>query len=215
MANSTTPWLSAAKADTGVNALLNMLRLQDEDAYSHSDQVAYLTSLCLEEMVKKNECEWYGEQLTEIVKGALLHDVGKIFLPFGIQNSEKKLDIYMSEIMKSHPLLGYLSVRDNGYSDIIKNIILLHHENADGSGYPLNLETREKYTEENVPGYVWIVSYADRFDAMTSPRKFKPSKNYNEGWDELNNLRVNGVLPYKYAKYFHSVVKNLNMFPRY
>lgn len=207
-----TPWMSAALADPGVNSLLNILKLQDEDAFTHSKEVALLTSLCLEEMVKKGECEWYNEQMTEIVKGALLHDIGKIFLPFGIQNSEKKLDNYMAEIMKTHPLLGYLSVRENKYSKIVEDIILLHHSNANGTGYPVNLETGDVYTEENVPNYVWIVCYADRFDAMTSPRKFKASKSYSEAWDELNQMRINKTLPYKYAKYFHSVIKKLDMF---
>jgi putative nucleotidyltransferase with HDIG domain len=213
--NQVPPWFSTALSDSGVNSLLNILKLQDEEAYLHSRQVALLTSLCLDEMVKKEECEWYGEQLVEIVKGALLHDIGKTFLPFGIQHSGKKLDNYMKEIMKIHPLLGYLSVRENGYSDIVKNIILLHHENANGTGYPINLEDNSLYTEENTPGYVWIVSYADRFDAMTSVRNFKPSMSYDEAWDELNGLRVKNVLPYKYAKYFHSVIKNLNMFPNF
>lgn len=207
-----TPWMNAALEDYGVKSLLNMLKLQDEDAYNHSIEVAYLTSLCLEEMVNKNECEWYGTQMEDIVKGALLHDIGKVFLPFGIQNSEKKLDSYMAEIMKTHTLLGYLSIRENGYSKIIEDIILLHHANADGTGYPINLEDKKVYTEENVPNYVWIVSYADRFDAMTSARKFKSSKSYSEAWDELNKMRVNNILPYKYAKYFHSVIKKLNVF---
>lgn len=212
MYDQITPWMSAALSDAGVNSLLNILKLQDEDAYNHSIEVAYLTSLCLEEMVKKKECEWYGEQMTEIVKGALLHDIGKIFLPFGIQNSEKKIDNYMAEIMKMHSILGYLSVRENGYSKIIEDIVLLHHANANGTGYPINLEDKKVYTEENVPDYVWIVSYADRFDAMTSTRKFKSSKSYNEAWDELNKMRIDNILPYKYAKYFHSVIKKLNVF---
>lgn len=212
MYDKITPWMSAALSDTGVNSLLNILKLQDEDAYNHSIEVSYLTSLCLEEMVKKKECEWDEEQITEIVQGALLHDIGKIFLPFGIQNSEKKIDNYMTEIMKMHSILGYLSVRENGYSKIIEDIVLLHHANANGTGYPINLEDKNVYTEENVPDYVWIVSYADRFDAMTSTRKFKSSKSYNEAWDELNKMRVDNILPYKYAKYFHSVIKKLNVF---
>lgn len=208
----TMPWYSSAISDPGVNALLNILKLQDEDSYKHSINVASLTSQCLEEMVNKNECEWCGEQLIEIVKGALLHDIGKMFLPFGIQNSEKKLDKYMVEIVKTHPLLGFLSIQEIGCSDIIKNIVLLHHENANGTGYPINLETNTAYFEEDVPSYVWIVAYADRFDAMTSSRMFKKSKSYHEAWEEMNYMRVNNILPYQYAKYFHSIVENLNLF---
>lgn len=206
------PWMSTALADPGVKSLLNLLKLQDEDSYTHSFEVAYLTSLCLEEMVSKGECEWCNEEMVEIAKGALLHDIGKLFLPFGIQNSEKKLDNYMAEVMKMHSLLGYLSIRDNGYSDIVENIVLLHHANSNGTGYPTNFENGTVYTESNVPSYVWIVSYADRFDAMTSSRKFKASKSYNEAWNELNTMRKDQILPYKYAKYFHDVIKKLSVF---
>lgn len=204
--------MELAMGDAGVNSFLSILKLQDEEAYNHSIEVAKLVSLCIEEMIAKGECEWPGEQIIEIIKGAILHDIGKAFLPFGIQNSKQKLDFYMSEVIKTHPLLGYLAVRDGGYSETVKNIILLHHENANGTGYPTNVEDDSNYTEDNVPSYVWIVSYADRFDAMTSGRKFKASKSYEEAWDALNNDRISGKLPYKYAKYYHSVIKKINIF---
>lgn len=204
--------LQQALEDGRVSSYLEILKLSDNEAYEHSIDVATLTALCLNEMDKVLECEYTEEECIEIIKGALLHDIGKAFLPFGIQHSSQKMNIYSREVIKSHTLLGFISVKESSFSDIIKNIIYLHHANADGTGYPINIENDEKYTEENVPSYVWIVSYADRFNAMTGARRFKNSMTYKEAWDELNDLRINGKLPYKYASYYHKAIHKLDIF---
>lgn len=194
--------------DRSIVAFLEILKLNDEDAYRHSLDVANLVALCLEKM-----SEIYSEEdCVEITKGALIHDIGKAFLPFGIQHASFKLDTYTKEIMNTHPLLGYIAIKDANMSDIVKNIVLLHHETADKQGYPVNLETQRPYEIEEIPEYVWIVAYADKFNAMTKNRKFQVSKSYSEAWDELNNMRISGILPYKYAGYFHNVIQELDLF---
>ena len=210
--NKKSKYLELAFADKNTESFLQVMKVSDEETYKHSVDVAIFVSMCLEEMKNANECEYTEEECVEITKGALLHDVGKIFLPFGIQNSTKKLDIYMREVMKSHPLLGYIVIKDSSLSEIVKNIVLFHHENADGTGYPSNFETGSCYNEENLPAYVWIVSYADRFNAMTEYRNFKNSKTYSEAWDELNSLRINGKIPYKYASFYLKVIRKLDIF---
>ena len=204
--------LCAALADEGVSGLLGVLKISDEEAYNHSIEVATLTALVFEEMEKDNSSEFTAEVKVETVKGALLADIGKAFLPFGIQHSQSKLDPYLSEVVKMHPVLGYVAARNGMFSKVVKDVILYHHVCADGTGYPANLETGEKMDETNTPAYVWVVAYADRFDAMTGERKFKNSLSYKQAWNELNEARREGVLPYKYAKYFHSVVKSLDIF---
>ncbi len=204
--------LATALSDVGVTSLLQILRVSDEEAYNHSLEVGRLTALVLEEIDKENPPLFCAELEIEIVKGALLSDIGKAFLPFGIQHSALKLDEYLLEVVKIHPILGYIVLKDGHFSKTVKDIVLYHHANADGTGYPLNLETGQPMTEKELPAYVWIVSYADRFDAMTGERKFKSSLSYTAAWDELNNLRRNKKLPYKYAKYFHNVIKSLDIF---
>lgn len=205
-------YVEEALKDGRVLSFLNMLKTSDDETYGHSKDVAYLTAMCLEEMMDVGECEFTEEECVEITKGALLHDIGKAFLPFGIQHSSKQLDIYTQEVVKMHPLLGYIVLKESTLSDIVKNIVLYHHENADGSGYPKNMESGKDCTEDNTPPYVWIVSYADRFNAMTSIRKFKFSMAYKEAWNELNKLRINGKLPYKYAAYYHRAIRKLDIF---
>lgn len=205
-------FINDALTDSAVSAHLSILKLSDEEAYNHSLSVAELTAMCLEEMIKLDECEYTNEECLEIVKGALLHDIGKSFLPFGLQHSSEKLTPEMHEVIKMHPLLGFIALEGSNVSDIVKNIVLLHHENLLGTGYPINTKTGQNYLEEEIPSYVWIVSYADRFTAMTGSRKFKRSLSYGEAFDEINKLRIEGIIPYKYATYFHEVIVRINIF---
>lgn len=198
--------------DDIVRSFLGIVKLKDETTYNHSIGVARLVAHCIGDMEDRNECDWSDDEKLEIVKGALLHDVGKVYLSFGLQNSSIKLDVYTRAIINVHPIVGYIAIRDSGCSEIVKNIVLMHHARADGSGYPLNLESQVPYTEENTPSYVWLVAYADSFDAMTSQRHYKASKSYQEAWNTLNNLRRDGVLPYRYAGYMSTVVKELSLF---
>ena len=101
--------LQAALKDGRVSSYLNILKLSDNEAYEHSIDVATLTALCIDEMITVLECEYTEEECIEIVKGALLHDIGKAFLPFGIQHSSQKMDSYSREVIKSHSLLGFIS----------------------------------------------------------------------------------------------------------
>lgn len=198
--------------DPIVRAFLGIVKLKDEGAYIHSLGVAKLVAHCLEDMELRDEREWNESEKLEIVKGALLHDIGKVFLPFGLQNSSEKLDNYTREIVNAHPVVGYVALKDAACSEIVKNIVLMHHALANGKGYPVNLKDGSLYTEENVPPYVWLIAYADKFDAMTSQRHYKPSKSYQEAWRELNMMRISGELPYRFAGYMSTVVKELSLF---
>ena len=94
-----------------VKALLGVLKLSDEEAYHHSVDVAKIVEMYLEEEeltgVKRTE-----EDRRSIIAGALLHDIGKGFLPFCLQYSSRSFDEIELEIMKIHPLLGATVVKN-------------------------------------------------------------------------------------------------------
>lgn len=188
-----------------ISTLLGILRISDEEAYNHATSVAEIVQeyLCIAEDV--GELEWTEEECDEIICGALLHDIGKAFLPFGLQYSSSTLNDDEMEVIKTHPILGVVAVKNCGFGEIIHNIILMHHANANGTGYPsVNLCI---FDEDNVPSYVWLVSYADRFDAMTNNRNFKRTKTYPEAWKEILEMSRVEILPYKYARIFGELVK--------
>src|SRR5260370_33932847 len=75
-----------------------------------------------------------------LVRAALLHDVGKAFIPVAILDKPGKLtDEETSEIRK-HPRLGYDALAaQGGFPPEMLDVLLHHHELFDGSGYPNGL----------------------------------------------------------------------------
>lgn len=191
--------------------LLGILQLADEEAYKHSVSVAKMVDECVCIALESGELEWSALQCRDIVLGALLHDIGKAFLPFGLQHSASGLTSCELEIIRIHPLLGYVSIKNCSFSDIVKDVVLMHHANADGTGYPA-LDGKH-FDAGNVPDYVWLVSYADRFEAMTNERSFKQAKSYPQAWKEMLLMTQEGILPYKYTRLFGEMIRRNSILP--
>lgn len=106
--------------------------------------------------------------LNYLVTAALLHDLGKLAIPKEILNKPGRLTPDEYQLMKTHSTRSYqlLSKRWN-ISAHIKQTVLLHHENVDGSGYPQGLMGDEQSLS------VRIVHVADVYDALTSRRPYK------------------------------------------
>lgn len=106
------------------------------------------------------------DKMLSIAKGAALHDIGKLNVPSGILNKADVLtsDEYMR--IRGHPVDGYELVKEKVKDDVINDIILHHHEHADGSGYP------DGISGDGIKPEVRIVTVVDVFDAMTSDRAY-------------------------------------------
>lgn len=194
-----------------VKALLGVLKLSDEEAYHHSLDVANIVNLYLTEEEVNNQSNRTEEEKVAIITGALLHDIGKSFLPFGLQYSSRKFNDLEKEIMNTHPILGAVAIKNCEFDEIVENIILMHHAFLDGSGYP-RIDNKCYGTEIDVPEYVWIVSYADKLDAMISRRNFKRQKSLRDAWGALATISKEGKLPYKPLYIFSKIVKDLDIF---
>lgn len=107
------------------------------------------------------------EKIEEIKKGALLHDIGKKRIDKNLLEKQTKLSLDEFKIIKEHPKLGTEELNEIDESDIVRNIILLHHEKWDGSGYPFGL------IGTKIPIEARIVSVADCYDALTTVRVYK------------------------------------------
>ena len=82
---------------------------------------------------------------------------------------------------------------------------------ANGKGYP---QFGEKYYNvKTVPEYVWIISYADKFDAAINERSYKnTSKTLKEAWAELAKSSKNGELPYDFAPIYKEIILEMDIF---
>ena len=98
----------------------------------------------------------------------MLHDIGKLKLT-GYINGQERDPLLIEELkyVRLHSWLGYEELKDQGYSDIVLQSILYHHENYDGSGYPSNL------SENSIPLGARILRVCDVYAALSSDRPYR------------------------------------------
>jgi len=123
--------------------------------------------------------------------GALLHDVGKISIPREVLNKPGKLNDEEWALMRRHPLLGVRSLlRTQSASDLLLRSVVIafeHHQRVDSSGYPRVEEKRPQNLLSE------IVAIADCYDAMTTPRVYRPvALKPPAAWQEM--LRDSGTV---------------------
>jgi putative nucleotidyltransferase with HDIG domain len=137
------------------------------------------------------------EYLGDIEVAALLHDIGKIGVSDAILNKPAKLTADEYEVMKKHPEYGWAVLRQVPGIERASLMILHHHENYDGTGYPGGLKGEE------IPIGSRIVSVIDAFDAMVSMRPYRQGLPFEEAERRLLAARgtqfdarvVNSFLP--------------------
>ena len=108
---------------------------------------------------------WYERK--QLTLCGLMHDVGKLLISKDILRKPGRLTEEEYEQIKKHPLLGYEKMKDKNIPESVKRVILLHHERADGSGYPFGFRLNE------IDPYAAITAISDVYDAMTSNRVYR------------------------------------------
>lgn len=162
-----------------IENFMTALDLRDVETYGHSKTVARYCRVLAECFGIKD-----GTTLDNIRKGALLHDTGKIAIPDAILNKPGPLTAKEWEVVRKHPVLGYGLIKDVNLVKEVGNIILCHHERFDGAGYPQGLKNGE------IPVEARIFALADTLDAITSPRPYRPQRNFETAKKEI--LRNSG-----------------------
>ena len=158
--------------------MADMVESRDSDTGAHVQKTAAYVRIILDGLKKKG---YYAEKLTpkyiqDVEHSAPLHDVGKINIPDAVLNKPGKLTDEEFEIMKTHTTAGkqilenaISSVEGESYLKEARNMAAYHHERWDGRGYP------EKLHGEVIPLSARVMAVADVFDALTSPRVYKPA----------------------------------------
>jgi len=118
----------------------------------------------------------YLGRLHDIFRSSPLHDIGKVGIPDAILLKRGRLTPDEFELMKRHPVIGADALRQateqgscGSFLAMATDIARHHHERFDGTGYPDRLASLE------IPLSARIVALADVFDALTSPRVYKPA----------------------------------------
>ena len=148
--------------DETILALGSALETRDSETKEHGLRVAHYSRVLAEKMGFTDY-----SFLTNLQRGAYLHDIGKIGVPDQILRKEGSLTIKEWEIMKKHPVIGKSIVEGIPFLRKTVPVIYNHHEHYDGSGYPQGLKGEE------IPVEALIFSVADAFDALTSERCYR------------------------------------------
>lgn len=150
-----------------LKGIMEELKKHNAETFYHSVHVKALVNKMLMLMNSDGVTDYTPDEIDYICKGAILHDVGKMYVKNVILTKMSSLSEEEKFAMTKHTRFGFDAVKDelteNEYS-IIKNICLYHHERIDGSGY-------EKLRD--LPLYVQIVSVCDVFDALNSDRIYR------------------------------------------
>ncbi len=113
--------------------------------------------------------------LKKLVVASLLHDLGKLSIPDEVTKKKSRLTPDEYTLIKTHARLSYeLIENDRNLEYSIKDAVLHHHENEDGSGYP------DRISGENLTIYSKILHVADVYDALISKRPYKEPYSPNE-----------------------------------
>ncbi|MEW6387598.1 MAG: HD domain-containing phosphohydrolase [Thermodesulfobacteriota bacterium] len=103
--------------------------------------------------------------------GALFHDVGLGRLPQDVLLKPAPLNPEEWTEVRKHPRMGYELLRDcTEFPADSLQLVLEHHENADGSGYPLELPLKRQHPNSR------ILRLVDAYDALTCNRPYRPAQ---------------------------------------
>lgn len=150
--------------------------LRDKETEGHTLRVTSLT-IALAKAMNIPE-----EQLVQIRRGALLHDIGKMGVPDRILLKPDVLTEEEATIMRRHPQYAYDMLSQTAYLRSALDIPYCHHERWDGKGYPQGLKG------EQIPLVARLFSVVDVWDALTSDRPYRPAWSRKEALQYISDL---------------------------
>jgi two-component system cell cycle response regulator len=126
------------------------------------------------------------DELDALGQAALLHDLGKLAIPESILASSDPLDEGEWTLMGLHTVTGSRILAAAGLRGDVIDFVRSSHERVDGTGYPDGL------AGEEIPLGARVITVCDAYDAMTSPRPYRPVPMSNEG-ASMELMRASGT----------------------
>lgn len=159
--------------------------IREENAEFYQKYVLEHQTRTAELCRKTAEVLYLTESEREIlIQAALLHDVGKLLIPFGILSKNGALSPFERRIIQFHPIKGAEWLRERGFSENITAVVESHHERVDGLGYPNGLK------EDEIPFLARVLAVCDTTDAVISGRHYRAAADKRVVTEEL--LRNSG-----------------------
>ena len=162
---------------------LDYFKENDFYTYRHSLMVFAMSTIMARDLLEKSE-DW----IMEAMAGSI-HDLGKICVPLQILEKSDPLTRTDRSIVEHHALAGFvlLSYFLQDRRSFAAWIAREHHERRDGSGYPLGISLRDRMVE--------IIAACDVYDALLSPRPYRPTPYDNRtALEEIIEMTQGGKL---------------------
>lgn len=182
------------------NAMVWLTHLKNRDEYT----AIHCMNVCILALtfgryigLERNELELLG-------LGALLHDIGKMYVPDEVLNKPGKLTDAEFELIKRHPVDGHkLLTSKDDMPQVSLDIVLYHHERTSGTGYPAGL------SNEQIHMLVKMASIVDVYDAITSDRCYHDGMSPYEGLKNMYNWTEGNYDP----ELMQQFIKCLGIYP--
>ena len=176
--------IDLSNANMGMLEVLgNAIAKRDSDTNEHNYRVT-MYAIRLAEAMNLNR-----EEIQELVKGAFLHDVGKIAISDNILLKPGKLTEEEFEVMKTHVVHGEEIIGSYAWLQDAVKVVRNHHEKYSGTGYMNGLKG------EAIPVTAKIFAAIDVFDALTSKRPYKEPFSFEKSMQIINEGRGNHFDP--------------------
>ncbi|MFP4078567.1 MAG: HD domain-containing phosphohydrolase, partial [Candidatus Izemoplasmataceae bacterium] len=159
--------------NNAILSILNTLTDKYQEERLHSRRVGHYCKLIGEKM------DLRSDEVSELEFAGQLHDIGKITVPDKILKKPGPLNKSEWQAMTRHTVNGYQILRAADQFSKLAEYAMSHHERIDGKGYPNQLKG------EAIPLFARIISVADAFEAMISPRPYKDAVREEEALEEL------------------------------
>jgi len=153
--------------------VMAILEQRDPHMADHTRKVQHYATVIGQEM------ELAERVIKRIEIAAMMHDLGMVAMPDSILLCPGALSEEQMRIMRRHPLLSVRIMERMEFLEQEIPAVRYHHERFDGKGYP------EGISGAAIPLTARILSVADAFDAMTSPRTYRTAKTVAEAIGEI------------------------------
>lgn len=167
--------------DTLIFGLAKLAESRDDETGKHLERICAYVEILGRELLARGVPEVTEAWVSTIIKTAALHDIGKVGTPDAVLRKPGSLTTEERRIIQKHPYVGgdaLLAIKgrwgENPFLTAATEIALCHHEKWDGSGYPYGLRGGD------IPLSARVVALADVYDALTSPRVYKPAMSHQE-----------------------------------
>jgi PAS domain S-box-containing protein len=160
-----------------IQAMALTIELRDPHTAGHEQRVSQLAAAIAAEL-------GMGDETVEAVRmTAIIHDVGKIYVPAEILSKPGRLNELEFRLIQMHPQVSFDILKVIDFPWPIAAIVLQHHERLDGSGYPQGLKA------EHIRPEARVLAVADVVEAMTAHRPYRPAPGLDAALREIEAHR--------------------------